>query len=281
MPVCADRNRRVKSELFRGKKERHRLVPIDRPTVKGGKRLGAHSLVSPNRAPGPLGVKVRRALAYPLAVGAEVRMQGRVEECASLIEPGNRLLDIGCSSGWLAPLVLGRGFRSYVGVDRVIAGPGQGVSGTQFVEGSVFGLPFRDNSFDAVSLFDVIEHLPRQTEEHAFREIYRVLKTDGKLYFSTPHASPIHAPLDPVWCLGHRHYRRTTVRRLLQSAGFTIDRIFVAGGVVEGLDHVRLLVYKHLLHRQLPSINLVNRLIERSHGHDRRLGMTIFAVASR
>jgi SAM-dependent methyltransferase len=226
-------------------------------------------------------VRVERALAYPLAVGTDVPVQGRVKECADLIEPGNQLLDIGCSSGWLAPLVMSKGFRGYVGIDRVIVGRRQAMSGTAFVAGSVFSLPFPDNSFDAVCLFDVIEHLPRMTEEQALREAHRVLKTGGKLYFSTPHASPVHTPLDPVWGLGHRHYRRTTIRWILQSAGFTIDRMFVAGGFVEGVDHIRLLVYKHLFHRQSPQIKFVSRFIERSHGHNQRWGMTIFAVATR
>ncbi len=226
-------------------------------------------------------MRVKRDLAYPLAVGTEVRLQGRVKECANLIGPGHRLLDIGCSSGWLASLVTSKGFRDYVGVDRVIVGSREAKGRTKFVEASVFNLPFTDESFDAVCLFDVMEHLPRGSEEKALREIRRVLQGNGKLYFSTPHASPLHTPLDPVWCLGHRHYRRATVHRLLRSAGFTVDRLFVAGGVVEGLDHIRLLVYKHLLHRLPPPIELVTRLGELSHGRDRRLGMTVFVVASR
>lgn len=209
-------------------------------------------------------------------------LQGRVKECLGLIEPGERLLDIGCSSGWLGPLVLSKGFSQYVGVDRVIVGaPQVAPIGVRFVEASVFDLPFDDQSFDAITLFDVIEHIPKKTESTALREIHRVLKISGKLYFSTPHASPLHTPLDPVWALGHRHYRRSTVRRLLELAGFSVDRIFVAGGVVEGLDHIRLLLYKHLLHRPHPPIASVASLIERSHGRNHRLGMTVFVVASR
>jgi SAM-dependent methyltransferase len=226
-------------------------------------------------------VKVRRANAYPLAIGTEVRLLGRIRECADLIEAGNRLLDIGCSSGWLAPIVIDKGFQDYVGIDRAIVGEDRARGKVKFVEGSVFSLPFSDEAFDAVCLFDVIEHLPRGSEESALHEVRRVLKANGKLYFSTPHASPIHAPLDPVWSLGHRHYRRPTIRRLLTSAGLTVDRMFVAGGVIECLDHIGLLLYKHLLHRPHPQIKLVNQLIERSHGSDRPLGMTLFAVASR
>jgi SAM-dependent methyltransferase len=226
-------------------------------------------------------MKMKRAHAFPLAVGTQVRLGGRIRECAELIEPGSTLLDIGCSSGWLGPVVLARGFHDYVGLDRVIVNGHKKSDFLKLVEGSVFELPFRDGSFDAVCLFDVVEHLPRGSEAEALREISRVLKIKGRLYFSTPHASPIHTPLDPVWTLGHRHYRRATVRRLLLSAGFEIDRMFVAGGLVECLDHVDLLVHKHLLHRPYRQSDLIANLIERSHGRDHRLGMTVFAVAVR
>ena len=210
-----------------------------------------------------------------------MRCQGRIKECVNLIGTGGRLLDIGCSSGWLCSHVLSKGFKSYVGIDRIIVGGERPERGAIFVEGSALELPFANESFDAACLFDVVEHLPRKSEGRALREAHRVLREGGKLYFSTPHASPVHTPLDPVWLLGHRHYRRATIHQLLQSAGFTVERMFVAGGAVEGLDHVRLLIYKHLLRRPPSPIALLSKLIEQSHGGDRRLGMTIFAVATR
>jgi len=215
-----------------------------------------------------------------LPLGAQVPLRGRVEECANLVAAGDRLLDIGCSSGWLAPHVLSKGFTSYVGIDRVIVGSEKSRAGTHFTAGSVFALPFGDSSFDAACLFDVIEHLPRGSEIRALSEVHRVLSKGGHLYFSTPHASPLHTPLDPVWVMGHRHYRRATIRRLLTSAGFSVEKLFVAGGAVEGLDHIRLLIYKHFLRRPLPRIELFDKLIDRSHAGDRLLGMTIFAIAS-
>ena len=207
--------------------------------------------------------------------------QGRVRECVNLVAAGHRLLDIGCSSGWLAQFVMAKGFTNYVGIDRVIVGSERAGPGTQFVAGSVFVLPFADESFDAACLFDVIEHLPKGSELRALREVRRILSDGGRLYFSTPHASALHTPLDPVWLLGHRHYRRSTIRRLLASAGFEIDKLFVAGGVAESLDHMRLLMYKHLLQRPLPRLAVANRLIERSHGKDQPFGMTLFAIATR
>lgn len=223
--------------------------------------------------------RIRRNLAYPLAIGSDVPLEGRVKECAGLIQPCTRLLDVGCSSGWLASVVLGKRTHSYVGLDRIIVGNRNSLPGAELVEGSVFQLPFGDGSFDAVTLFDVIEHLPRGSEAQALMEASRILRPGGRLYFSTPHASWVHTPLDPVWVLGHRHYRRSTVCRLLENANLEVERLFVAGGIVEGLNHWRVLLYKHILHRPLPSIGFIHDLVERSHGRDHRLGMTVFALA--
>src|SRR5207253_1631320 len=125
-----------------------------------------------------------RAFAYPLSVGAPVPLQGRVKECVGLVEPGHWLLDLVCSPGRLSPYVLSKGYKGYVGMDRVIVGSPDAVDRTLFVEGSASSLPFCDGSFDAACLFDVIEHLPRKSEHAALREVNRVLRRDGKLYFS-------------------------------------------------------------------------------------------------
>jgi SAM-dependent methyltransferase len=225
--------------------------------------------------------KRRRALANPLPVGSLVPVQGRVRECAELVGTAERLLDVGCSSGWLAPLVLRKGVRQYVGVDRWIVGDVPGDARIRLVEGSAFDLPFEDESFDAVCLFDVIEHLPRGSELRSLKEARRVLCSGGTLYLSTPHASLVHTLLDPAWYFGHRHYRRATIEQLLSDSKFSINRMFVAGGVIECLDHIWLLAFKHLFHRGPPRPRLITTLINGSHGRDHRLGATVFAVGTR
>jgi SAM-dependent methyltransferase len=224
---------------------------------------------------------VERHCACPLPLGTPVSNHGRVREIAGLIAGADRVLDIGCSSGWLGPIVLSKGARKYVGLDRAV-GPGSAANERmQFVAGSALSLPFADQTFDAACLFDVIEHLPRGTELRAIKEAWRILRPMGTLYLSTPHASWIHTSLDPAWYLGHRHYRRSTIRCLLSAAGFSVQRVFVAGGVLESLNHLAFLISKHIFHRALPESELVMRRIDRNHGSDRPLGMTVFAVATR
>ena len=50
----------------------------------------------------------------------------------------------------------------------------------------IYNLPFADNEVDEILCEALIEHIPFTHEEVFFREIARVLKTDGKLYISTP-----------------------------------------------------------------------------------------------
>lgn len=54
----------------------------------------------------------------------------------------------------------------------------------RFVAGDATALPFDNSSFDAVTMFDVIEHIP--DDGKAITEALRVLKKDGFLLLSTP-----------------------------------------------------------------------------------------------
>ena len=89
------------------------------------------------------------------------------------------ILDVGSNNGKKIDYVLGT--RDVVKLDinfRKNLSP--------FVKGDATHLPFRDNSFDLVTFFHVLEHI--KNDKMALTEIYRVLKKDGTLLLVTPNA---------------------------------------------------------------------------------------------
>lgn len=62
-------------------------------------------------------------------------------------------------------------------------------------EGMSFELPYPDNSFDIVISSLMFHHLTHENKIRTFKEILRILKDDGKLYFvdfGKPHNVPMH-----------------------------------------------------------------------------------------
>lgn len=95
-------------------------------------------------------------------------------------------------------------------------------------------IPFEDNTFDAVSAFDFIEHVPRVLPDSAggtrlpfidlMNEIWRVLKPDGRFYAITPAYPGEEAFRDPthvniITQLTHRYF--CDEKRFAKNYGFT------------------------------------------------------------
>lgn len=122
--------------------------------------------------------------------------------------PKREILEIGCGAGgMLGPL---GEFGNVTGIDI-------SHEYTQFchkrgyervVTGSGYELPFRDNSFDMVALFDVIEHIP--DDQKVLEEVRRVLKPGGQVFISVPAYQFMFSQNDRV----AHHLRRYTAGRL-------------------------------------------------------------------
>lgn len=115
------------------------------------------------------------------------------------VGPVNRTtLDIGC----------GNKKRGDVGVDIY---PFAGVS---VVADISQGLPFKDDTFDQVFFYHVIEHLPLGAFDGVFHEIWRVTRADGSVRVKTPHYSGPNCWHDPTHV---RPYAVATFTRYLTS----------------------------------------------------------------
>lgn len=97
-----------------------------------------------------------------------------------------RLLDIGCSTGFMSRHYAGR-FREVVAVDvdtpaLLFANTSNSADNLQFLAMDSQKLAFPDASFDAVTCTHIYEHVPDPTK--LMREIHRVLKPGGACFFS-------------------------------------------------------------------------------------------------
>jgi SAM-dependent methyltransferase len=121
---------------------------------------------------------------------------GQARLAAAWLPSGHRLLEIGCSTGYLTAHFLGRGDSTF-GLDinsRALTAARRRHPGVPHVCSDVEHLPFADRSFDAIVMLEVIEHT--RSDVAAVAEIRRVLKVGGTLILSTPHAGAF-AFLDP------------------------------------------------------------------------------------
>lgn len=174
--------------------------------------------------------------------------------CGSL--EGKDVLDIGASVGWFEKMALEAKCQSIAGIEPQKENfylAEKEVPGAVFKEGSALNIPFADNSFDLVAMFDVIEHIPRNTEPLAIGEIKRVLRPGGTLVLSTPFAYWLANIMDPAWWLiGHRHYKEKNLVDMLKNEGFKIESVEKRGGIFELVSAVLMYFFKWVFRTEIP-----------------------------
>ncbi|MCR5880656.1 bifunctional 2-polyprenyl-6-hydroxyphenol methylase/3-demethylubiquinol 3-O-methyltransferase UbiG [Phenylobacterium sp. J367] len=98
-----------------------------------------------------------------------------------------RILDIGGGRSGLAWLLYPEAQITSVDIDPELAGHGPAAGRVTFVCADALRLPFADGAFDAVTLFDVLEHIP--DDRQAAAEAARVTRPGGVVLVSTPTAT--------------------------------------------------------------------------------------------
>ena len=135
-----------------------------------------------------------------------------------------RALDCGCGTGHNLQLLRRHG--TAVGIDLTAAGLRHAVSRgeRQVAQASAARLPFGDEAFDLVASFDVIYSLPDDIERAAVAEMHRVLRPGGHLVLNVAAMEMLRG--DHSILSGEvRRYSKATLRRVLEHAGFRIERM--------------------------------------------------------
>ena len=193
--------------------------------------------------------------------------------------PTGRLLEVGSAYGYFLDEARRRGWEVHgVEPSAHAARHAREAFGLDVDERPLAELPLEPRSLDAVTLWDVIEHLPdpRRTLESA----YVGLRPGGVVGISTGDVESLSARLHgPHWSLmtppWHQFYfSRKTMRRLLKLVGFHVERI--GGDGVVAVDPTT-------SHPRLPRpvrAALSNRLVTTA-ARKAGAGMTMFVFARR
>jgi SAM-dependent methyltransferase len=99
---------------------------------------------------------------------------------------GKRVLDLACGAGFGLEMLRRAGAR-VSGADRdpvAVAEARRASAGAEVLLSDAAGLPFPGGTFDVVTSFETLEHVPDAAA--MVREIARVLRPDGVLVLSTP-----------------------------------------------------------------------------------------------
>ena len=173
---------------------------------------------------------------------------GRVQtfaRCARQLErwrrPPGRLLDVGCAAGFFVKAACERGWDA-CGVEPCawLAAWGRQHVTPHLHAATLSQARFPDASFDVVTMWDVLEHVPDPLSE--LRECARVLKPGGLLLVNFPDFSSLSARLTGHhwWFLLSNHlyyFTRRTMRRYLEQTGFGV-RAFRVHWQVLPLGHL-------------------------------------------
>jgi 2-polyprenyl-3-methyl-5-hydroxy-6-metoxy-1,4-benzoquinol methylase len=158
-----------------------------------------------------------------------------------------RLLDVGCALGMMLQEAEAAGWEA-VGVETsdFAARYAMENTGCKVYKGTLQQADFAPESFDVVTLMDVIEHLPQPCALLA--EVYRVLRPDGVAFIVTPNFGSLF-----VWLYGQEAYgigpeehvtyfQQSTLKRALRNTGF---RDIMVGSKDFYADNVKRLLRKH------------------------------------
>ena len=149
-------------------------------------------------------------------------LAGFVEQiCRQVTDRRPRILDVGCGTGANLLMLSQYGDAEGVdvsedalsfcrerGLDKVRLGAGE-------------ELPYDDGTFDLVTAFDVVEHM--DDDLAGLREMRRVLRPGGRVFLFVPTFMFLWGLQDDV-SNHRRRYRLPELRRVLEEAGFEIER---------------------------------------------------------
>jgi SAM-dependent methyltransferase len=178
----------------------------------------------------------------------------RLKTLNGLARQKGRLLDVGCAEGLFLEQASRDGWDvtgteiSYFAVRH-----GREKLGLNIMHGELADMNFPDRSFDAVTMWHVLEHTANPVA--VLREIRRVLKDDGEFILAIPNLKNVLSQIAYRFIRGRRmhlfdpddrelhlyHFTPETIGLASENAGFRIQKITPDLGIVQ--PHIKTLNY--------------------------------------
>lgn len=171
----------------------------------------------------------------------EKRLNGLEKSC-----PKGRLLDVGCGNGAFLELAQKRGWdvsgTEYSSYAAEYAGKALGI---RVFNGELFAAAYPDASFDAVTMWHVLEHVT--DPQRYLKEVCRILKPSGLLVLAVPNVNDLlmKAAYGLFKFKRYRlfsksdrelhlyHFSSKTIKASLEAAGLRCLRLGPDNGIVE------------------------------------------------
>ena len=102
------------------------------------------------------------------------------------LQPGGKLLDVGCGLGYFSQLLSVENARSF-GMDvdfEAVLYAKRNIDESRFIVGEAEHLPFKNNCFNKILCSEVLEHI--QNDKEAVSEIHRVCKNGAEILITVP-----------------------------------------------------------------------------------------------
>ena len=193
------------------------------------------------------------------------RPHGSQMKLIELVDPPGRVLDVGCSTGYLAERLQQRG-STVIGIEldgRAAEAARRFCEAVHVGDIETMELPFEPESFDYVMCGDLIEHL--RDPEGVLARLRPLLRPGSRLVLSTPNIANWAMRLSLMfgrfrytdWGIldrTHTHFfTRKTLRETLEAAGYRIE-VFDHTVPVPVLSTPRIEGLAHEIGRLRPSL---------------------------
>lgn len=161
---------------------------------------------------------------YLVEAGVRFGAWSRIQSLRFHLEPGARVLDIGCGRGTTLRALLDMGYEAH-GVELSEAATAGVDPRAQIrIAPDLAEAAYEAESFDAVVIWHVLEHLTNP--EHTLAEVHRILRPGGRLILAVPNLQSWQAQWSgPAWfhldLPRHLyHFSPQTLQSLLSGSGF-------------------------------------------------------------